>query len=197
MTLILASQSASRRAMLDAAGVAFDVLPAHIDEASVKSELLKDGADARAIGKTLAIEKALSVSRANPGRLVLGTDSIVSVGDELFDKPVSRGDAAAHLRRFSGRMMTLDSSAALARDGEIVDWRSDDAHLEVRVLSEAFIERYLTEEWPAIAACVGCFRIEGVGVQLFECVTGSHFTILGMPLLPVLAMLREQGVMPS
>jgi septum formation protein len=94
-------------------------------------------------------------------------------------------------------VMVLDSAAVLVRDGAMVDWTSDDARLEVRALSEAFITAYLGSEWPAIAGCVGCFRIEGRGVQLFENIIGSHFTVLGMPLLPVLDFLRRHGVMPS
>ncbi len=197
MTLILASQSASRRAMLDAAGVPHEAIPAHVDEAGIRDDLLAKGQDARAIARALAESKALFVSKAHPGRWVLGGDSIVSIGGKLYEKPQSRADAAAHLREFSGQLMKLDSAAVLARNGIVVDWVSDDAHLEVRDLSDDFIETYLDAEWPAIAGCVGCFRIEARGVQLFDLITGSHFTVLGMPLLPVLGRLRAHGVLPS
>jgi septum formation protein len=192
--LILASQSLSRCAMLDAAGVTYEAIPAHVDEAALTAALLVKGQGSREIARALATAKALHVSAANPGRVVLGSDSIVSLDGALFEKPRSRDDAAAHLRAFSGRLMLLDSAAVLARDGVVIDWTSDDARLEVRALSEDFITTYLDAEWPAIAACVGCFRIEARGVQLFERITGSHFTVLGMPLLPVLGFLRRHGV---
>ena len=125
---------------------------------------------------------------------MLGGDSVVAVEGRLFDKPVDRADAAEHLRAFSGRTMTLVSAAVLARDGRAV-WRHlDTARLDVRPLSDGFIDWYLEREWPAVAGCVGCFRSEGLGVQLFERMEGSHYTILGLPLLPLLAQLRRMGV---
>lgn len=192
--IVLASGSASRRDMLTAARVPFEIITAAVDEGAIKDQLASLGAGPREIALELAKAKALAVSALHPERLVLGGDSIVSAANRMFDKPVSRDNAAEHLRLFSGTIITLDSAAALAKDGEVIDWRSDDARLEVRDLSDAFISTYLDAEWPAIAACVGCFRIEAQGVQLFECITGSHFTILGMPLLPVLEMLRKQDV---
>jgi septum formation protein len=195
--LILASQSASRRAMLSAAGVDFEPIPSEVDEGAIKAELVARGQTPRDIALALATEKALVVSKAYPGRWTLGSDSIVSVTGEIYDKPCSRAEAADHLRRFSGQMMLLDSAAVLARDGSVIEWTSDDATLEVRTLSDDFIEDYLAEEWPAISGCVGCFRIEGLGIQLFDYVTGSHFTVLGMPLLPVLEHLRKHGMLAS
>jgi len=191
--LILASQSASRRAMLDAAGVAHQAIPAHVDERAIEAAL----ADAPApdIALALAEAKALAVSAQHPGALVLGSDSLVVVGDRRFDKPASRDDAADHLRFFSGKPMELHSAAALARDGAIVWHHADLARLHVRPLSEAFIAAYLDAEWPEVSYCVGVFRIEALGVQLFERIDGNHFTVLGMPLLPVLGALREQGVL--
>lgn len=194
--LILASASASRRAMLEAAGITFDVIPATIDEVALTKARLANGEAPRAIARALAEAKALALSAAHPGRWVVGSDSMVSVAGRLFDKPRSRTEAAAHLLAFSKQEMLLDSSVVLARDSVVVDAASDDARLGVRSLSDAFIKQYLDAEWPAIAACVGCFRIEGRGVQLFETTIGSHFTILGLPLLPLLAMLRNHAVMP-
>lgn len=189
--LVLASQSGSRRAMLDAAGVAFEACPAHVDERAIETGLA--GSPPDAIALALAEAKALAVSGNRPGALVLGSDSLVQVGSRRFDKPASRDDAAAHLRFFSGQAMELHSAAALARDGQVV-WRHGEvARLQVRPLSEHFIEGYLAREWPAVAGCVGVFRIEGLGVQLFEAIEGSHFTVLGMPLLAVLGALREFG----
>ncbi len=195
--LILASASASRRNMLTAAGVAYDVYPAEVDESAIKERLLKEGKEPRAIARDLAYAKALAVSAIHPERWILGGDSVVSVGGQIYDKPVSRKDAAKHLRDFSGKLMTLDSSAAIACGGRVIDWVCDDAHLEVRSLCEETIARYLDLEWPAIAGCVGCFRIEALGVNLFEVITGSHFTVLGMPLLPVLGLLRKHGIIAS
>ena len=193
MTLVLASSSAIRRAMLDAAGVEHDIEAADIDEAAVKAS----GGEPAALALELAQAKAVAVSARRPEDWVIGSDSVVSVGGRLFGKPADRGQAAEHLRAFSGQAMRLTSAVALARDGE-VDWsHCETAILQVRELSEVFIAGYLTSEWPAVSHCVGVFRLEGPGVQLFESVDGNHFTILGMPLLPVLGALRERGLLPS
>jgi septum formation protein len=198
MTLVLASQSASRRAMLDAAGVPHEAVAALVDEASAKESLVAGGSSARDLSDALAELKALKVSRMVPTALVLGGDSIVALDDgSLLDKPESRDQAADHLRRMSGRTHDIFSAAVIAENGHPV-WRHvDRARLHVRPLSEAFIAQYLDQEWPAIAGCVGCFRIEGPGVQLFTRTEGSQFTILGMPLLPILDFLRVRGVLTS
>ena len=191
MSLILASQSASRRAMLEAAGIAFEPIPAQLDERALEAGLSEVAPGEVALA--LAEAKALALSANHPGRLVLGSDSLVEVDGRRFDKPASRDDAAAHLRFFSGKVMQLHSAAALARDGAVI-WRHGAlAQLRVRALSEQFITSYLGHEWPAVGACVGVFRIEARGVQLFEAIEGDHFTVLGMPLLPVLGALREHG----
>lgn len=193
--MILASASASRRSMLEAAGVLFDAVPARIDERALEAEMTD--AEPAEIAQALAAAKAAAVSADHPGDWVLGSDSLVEVAGRRFDKPESRQEAAEHLRFFSGKMMTLHSAAALARGGRI-DWvDSDFARLVVRELSEDFISTYLATEWPAVASCVGVFRIEGMGVQLFERVSGDHFTVLGMPLFPVLAAMRERRVIAS
>lgn len=186
--IILASQSASRKAMLDAAGVCFEARGSDVDEAAIKRELI--GVPATEIALILAEAKALAVSIGAPGRLVLGGDSLVEVCGRLFDKPVTREDAASHLAFFSGQTMQLHSAAALIRDG-VTLWRHvETAKLRVRALSSPFIQSYLESEWPAVSACVGVFRIEARGVQLFDTIDGSHFTVLGMPLLALLAALR-------
>lgn len=191
--LILASKSASRRAMLEAAGIAFECAPADLDERALEAGLVGVASDAVALA--LAEAKALAVARDHPGRLVLGSDSLVEVGGRRFDKPASRADAEAHLRFFSGKTMQLHSAAALARDGAIVWRHAATAKLRIIGLSDAFIASYLDHEWPAVAGCVGVFRIEGRGVQLFQSIEGDHFTVLGMPLLAVLGALRELGVL--
>lgn len=191
MTLVLASKSASRRAMLDAAGIGYESVPADVDERALEAALV--GAAPETVALALAEAKALAVSDARPGSLVLGSDSLVEVAGRRFDKPASRENAAEHLRFFSGKVMRLHSAAALARDGAIV-WRHGAlAKLHVRELSDSFIHSYLDREWPAVAGCVGVFRIEDRGVQLFEAIEGDHFTVLGMPLLAVLGALRELG----
>lgn len=198
MRLVLASQSASRRAMLDAAHVPYEAVAAQVDEATAKETLLASGTSPRDLADALAELKALKVSRLAPTALVLGSDSLVALADgNILDKPTSRDEAADHLRRMSGATHDLYSAAVMAEQGQPV-WRFvDRAKLHVRTLSDAFIEEYLNLEWPAISGCVGCFRIEGPGVQLFSRLDGSQFTILGMPLLPVLDYCRTRGVLQS
>lgn len=196
MSLVLASQSASRRAMLSAAGVAFDATFAGVDEDAAKVALRhlapRDLADA------LAELKAVKVSARMPGHLVLGSDSMVVLEDgTILDKPVDRADAAAHLRAMSGKRHDLWSAAVIAENAQPI-WRHvERAKMHVRPLSDAFIETYLDAEWPAIAGCVGCYRIEGPGAQLFTRIEGSQFTVLGMPLLNVLDFLRVRGELPA
>lgn len=193
MPLILASSSAIRRHMLDAAGVEYEAIPSRVDEAAIKTQL--DEAEQVALG--LAEAKALDVSRSRPDDWTAGSDSVVSVDGQLFDKPSSRENAAEHLRIFSGKEMQLTSAVALARGGE-VDWsHAETAKLRVRPLSDAFIESYLAAEWPDVGYCVGVFRLEGRGIQIFSSIEGNYFTILGMPLLPLLGALRERRLLPS
>lgn len=193
MPLVLASSSAIRRAMLDAAGVAHAAVPAGVDEDAVKQRLKEPGE----IALELARAKAAEVSRTRPGDWVIGSDSVVSVDGRLFHKPADRTAAAEHLRFFSDKAMRLTSAVALARGG-VADWdHAETATLQVRHLSDAFIADYLGREWPEVGFCVGVFRMEGPGVQLFSAIQGDHFTILGMPLLPLLAALRDRGVLMS
>ncbi|WP_022684709.1 Maf family protein [Sphingomonas phyllosphaerae] len=194
--LILASQSASRTAMLSAAGVPFSAEPAYADEAALKEAMA--GRHPRDIADALAELKALKVSARHPGHLVLGSDSLAVLDDgTILDKPASRDEARDHLARMSGKRHDLVSAAVIAENGQAV-WRIvDKAKMFVRTLSPEFIETYLDAEWPAIASCVGCYRIEGPGAQLFARIDGSQFTVLGMPLLPVLDYLRVRQVLPT
>ncbi len=195
LPLILASRSASRRAMLAAAGVAHEAVPAAIDERAIEADMA--GAAPADIALALALAKAAAVATDYPTALVLGSDSLVVVEGRRFDKPRSLEEAGEHLRFFSGKPMELHSAAALVQGGAC-RWRHASlASLQVRCLSEAFIAQYLALEWPAIGQTVGCFRIEGPGVQLFEHIAGDHFTVLGMPLLAVLGALRAEGVLPA
>lgn len=187
--LILASQSQSRKAMLEAAGVAFEARPAAIDERALEQGLRN--LPPEEIARTLAREKALAIATPDQPRWVLGSDSLIVVNGRRFDKPASRENAAEHLRAFSGQDMYLYSAAAVAREGHVKFDCCDCAILHVRTLSDEFITQYLEAEWPAVAGCVGVFRIEGRGVQLFESIEGDHFTVLGMPLFKVLGALRQ------
>ena len=196
MRLVLASGSATRRAMLTAAGVPFTAQSPGVDEDAAKAALA--GATPRDLSDALAELKALKVSARTPGALVLGSDSVVILADgSLLNQPASREEAADHLRRMSGTRHELWSAAVIAEDGRPV-WRHVEvARMFVRPLSDAFISQYLDAEWPAISGCVGCYRFEGPGVQLFSRVEGSQFTILGLPLLPLLGYLRERGILPA
>lgn len=191
MTLVLASASAIRRAMLESAGVDVEVVAAAVDETTVKSAHRGDDC---ALARQLAEAKALDVAARLSGKWVIGGDSVVSVDGRRYGKPASRDEAAAHLRAFSGKTMILSSAAALARDSRL-DWsHAESVKLAVRQFSDTFIHNYLEREWPAVGGCVGVFRMEGPGVQLFDRVNGSHFTVLGLPLLPLLGALRERGL---
>jgi septum formation protein len=192
MSLILASNSQIRREMLEHAGLSFEVRSPDFDE-----EALKTGGDrGELLARRLAEGKAVSIL-ANSDDWVIGSDSTISVDGTRFSKPKNRDQAVAHLRSFSGRTMLLSSAVALAKQGQ-VDWsHAETARLRVRPLSEGFIQSYLDLEWPEVGYCVGVFRMEGRGITLFEEVEGSHFTILGMPLLPLLGALRARGLMPS
>ena len=194
MPLILASTSAIRRAMLDQAGVAYEVVPPTVDETAL--EAAYEGQDFE-LALALAQAKAEEVSGRRHDDWVIGGDSVISVEGRRFTKPGSRDEAAEHLRSFSGRAMRLVSAVALARNGAVAWNHIADAVLQVRPLSDEFIHAYLDAEWPEVAYCVGVFRMEGRGVTLFDEVEGDHFTILGMPLLPLLGALREFGLTPS
>ena len=191
--LILASGSSIRRKMLEDAGLEFEVVRPDVDEERSKAGKTEPSK----IARELAQAKALAVSASRPGNWVIGSDSVVAAGGRLFNKPASREEAAEHLRFFSGKPMLLTSSVALARDGE-VDWSHvGTAELMVRDLSDDFIDAYLQMEWPEVGYTVGVFRMEGPGIQLFDSVVGDHFTILGMPLIPLLQALRERGMLQS
>ena len=189
MPLILASTSAIRREMLDSAGIEYRAVQPQVDEEELKLGL----AGASDIAERLAGAKAVSVT----GEWVIGSDSVVSCGGRLFSKPRDREDAAEHLRFFSGKAMLLTSAVALATGGTL-DWSHvETARLWVRRLSDSFVAGYLDAEWPEVGYTVGVFRLEGRGVQLFDRIEGDHFTILGMPLLPLLGALRERGLIAS
>ena len=196
--IVLASQSPARRAMLSAAGVAHDAVPAHVDEDGVTAGLLAEGSSPERIADALAELKAVKISRKLPGVLVLGADSVVVTADGiLIAKPETRAGAESQLRQLAGTTHRLISAAVIAENGTPI-WRAGGSvRLTMRALSEAFIAEYLDAEGDAVLGCVGCYRIEGLGAQLFTRVEGDQFTVRGLPLLAVLDYLRVRGVLAA
>lgn len=195
MRLILASQSAGRRKILANAGIAHDVMTAPCDEDAEKATLKASGADARALALGLAEAKAMATSEACPGALILGCDQTLALEDgTMFDKARTLDEQAEHLRQLSGKTHSLFAAIVAVRDGERL-WRHvGEARMTMRPLSDAFIADYLAQEGEDLLSGVGGYRVEGRGIQLFERIEGSHFNIIGLPLLPLLAFLREAGV---
>jgi septum formation protein len=191
--LILASASRSRQAMLKAAGVDFMVQAASIDERALATDLLSKGKDAGAIALALAEQKAIAISRQNPGDLVLGGDSVLALEGELINKSPDLASLRAELRRLSGKTHFLISAAALAQGGQVIWRHMASARMTMRTLSDAFLDDYLAREGEALLGSVGGYHFEGLGAQLFESAEGDYFSILGLPLLPVLNELRAQG----
>lgn len=191
--LILASASPHRRRLLQAAGLAFDVVPAGIDEAALKRALAAEGADALKVAGRLAGAKAQAVSTEHRDAVVIGADQVLDCEGQWFDKPGNLGNARAQLLRLRGRAHHLHSGVALARRGAIVWQSADTAALVMRQFSDAFLDRYLAEAGGAIWGTVGAYEIEGIGIQLFAAVHGDCSTIIGLPMLPLLAELRARG----
>lgn len=197
MRLLLASQSQTRRQMLEAAGVRFETVSAPLDEEEAKAGLTAAGFEPRDTAEMLAELKAKSVA-AGPDALVIGADQVLELDDgTMFSKPGSREEALAQLRLLSGATHYLHSAAVVVEGGERVWGDTETVAMDVRPLSEDFLQAYLDAEYEAVRFNVGCYRIEGMGAQLFEEVTGSHFAILGLPLLELLHYLRERGMLKS
>lgn len=195
--VVLASGSATRQAMLRAAAVPFTVDVAAVDETTVLESFQAEGAKARDAADALAELKALRVSARHQGALVIGADQILSLNGRFFTKPGTVDAARQQLRALRGKTHTLSSAAVVARDGSAI-WRVvREATLTMRDLSDAFIDDYLAKGGPALLAGVGAYQIEGLSVQLFSRIDGDHFTILGLPLLPLLDMLRTNGVLKT
>jgi septum formation protein len=191
--LILASQSRARQALLANAGIGFEAVTAEIDERAVQqaSGLSAPGQ----IASLLACEKALSVSARQPGKFVIGADQTLALGERLFSKPAGRAQAAEQLRALAGQRHELHSAVAVARDGKILFEAVAIAGMTMRRLGEAEIDVYLDEAGDAVTSSVGAYQLEGLGVHLFERIDGDHFTILGLPLLPLLAFLRSERLL--
>jgi septum formation protein len=193
LPLILASQSRARQVLLANAGIAFEAIPAEINEREIQraSGLAAPGE----IASHLARQKALWVSSRQPGRIVVGADQTLALGKQLFSKPGGRAQAADQLRTLAGNHHELHSAVAVARDGKTLFETVSVARMTMRQLNEAEIDAYLDEAGSVVTTSVGAYQLEGLGIHLFERIEGDHFTILGLPLLPLLAFLRAEGLL--
>ena len=193
--LLLASQSAGRAAMLRSAGLDFETTAAHVDEEALTAALQAEGQSARNIADALAEAKAIKISSRLPGVIVLGADSTLALDDgTMLTKPETPDDAARQLARMAGARHRLFSAVVAAQGGAPV-WRAiGETKLWMRPLSDGFIADYVARHWDSIRWTVGCYEIEGAGVTLFERVEGDPWTIIGMPMLPLLAWLRTAGL---
>jgi septum formation protein len=191
--LILASQSRARQMLLANTGIAYEAIPADIDERTIQHRSgLRLAGDVAAL---LALEKARAVAASHAGRIVLGADQTLALGEKLFDKPAGRAEASEQLRALSGKTHELHSAIALIGAGEILGQRVAVARLTMRCLTEAQIEKYLDTAGAAVTTSVGAYQLEGLGVHLFDRIEGDHFTILGLPLLTLLPMLRDHALL--
>lgn len=189
--LVLASSSPFRRMLMENAGLTFEAHAAHIDERAIEAPLEQSGATPDEVALVLAQAKADDVSRRFTGALIIGSDQTMSLGSQVFHKPKDMDDAAKHLRILAGRTHRLNSAIAIVRDEEVL-WRHvAHAELTMRPLTDDFITRHLQRVGTQALASVGAYQLEGEGIQLFEKIDGDYFTILGLPMLPLLAKLRE------
>jgi septum formation protein len=191
--LILASQSPARQSLLTNAGVPFEAIPAEIDERAIQCA---SGLSLPSqVAALLAREKAVSVSLRHPGQFVVGADQTLALGERLFSKPAGRAQAVAQLRALAGQTHELHSATAVARDGEILFEDVSIARMTMRPLDDVAISAYLDAAGEAVTTSVGAYQLESLGVHLFDRIEGDHFTILGLPLLPLLKFLRSQGLL--
>ncbi|MBK3661676.1 septum formation protein Maf [Bradyrhizobium diazoefficiens] len=188
--LVLASQSGARKMLLANAGLEFDAVTADIDERGIQAA--SKLSNPREIGLLLAREKAKAVSAHRPGSYVIGADQTLALGDRLFNKPAGRVQALAQLRDLAGQSHELNSAVAVAHDGKIIFEDVSVARMTMRQMSEAELSAYLDAAGDAVTTSVGAYQLEGLGIHLFERIEGDHFTILGLPLLPLLAFLRSE-----
>ena len=192
--LILASSSASRQMLMRNAGLTFSAIPADIDERALDEQLEKNGAKPEEVALELAKAKALAVSALHPQALVLGCDQTMALGARVYHKPKNMAEAEAHLLSLSGKVHRLNSAAVLARGGDVVWQTISSAELLVRTLSAEFVSRHLQRVGEKALSSVGAYQLEGEGIQLFTSIEGDYFTILGLPLLPLLMKLRDMDV---
>ncbi|WP_094462557.1 Maf family protein [Pannonibacter phragmitetus] len=193
MTLVLASGSSIRATLLRNAGLDFAVDPAGVDEREIERPLLEAGAEPQEIALVLGKAKALDVALRRPGDLVIGADQVLGLGSTRFTKPADLAAARAQLALLAGKTHELHSSVVVAKGGEVLWSHLSTARLQMRVLSDAELDVYLAMAGSAALSSVGCYQLEGLGIRLFDGIEGDYFTILGLPLLPLLGFLREKG----
>jgi septum formation protein len=179
---------------LRAAGIVFEVEPSNLDESAIKAEMAETGADATELASALAVAKAELVSSRRPGVAVIGTDQVLEYNGQCFDKPGNREEAKRHLRMLGGRTHRLVSGVCVIREGDVLWSHAETARLTMRPFSDEFLAAYLDAAGPEAWESVGGYRLEGLGAQLFERIDGDHFTIQGLPLLPLLRFLRRKGM---
>ena len=197
MALILASESQIRRQLLEHAGLTIECKPARVDESAVKKVMFEEGAKPLHMAEVLAELKSVRVSTKYPGSLVLGADQVLECGGKVFGKPRTMSDARARLIDLSSAWHSLPTMAVISLDGKPI-WRAGATpRLKMRDLSPGFIDNYLSKAGEDVLSSVGAYQVEGLGVQLFEAIEGDYFSILGLPLLPVLNFLRVRGAMPQ
>ena len=195
--IFLASASEIRLQLLRAAGIPVEACPARIDEDTIRAAMLAEGATPRDLADTLAEMKARKIAEKNPAALILGCDQVLEMNRRLFAKPESVDDARDQLRIMRCQTHRLLSAAVLFENGEPV-WRHvGEARLTMRAFSDAYLDDYLARNWPSIRHAVGCYKLEEEGIRLFSAVEGDHFTILGLPLLPLLSYLATRGLIPA
>lgn len=195
--LVLASKSAARAAMLEAAGVTVALSPADIDERAFDEAWSREGHGPDIVARLLAEEKARAVSRHHPGAVVIGADQTLALGSRRFSKPADIAEARANLASLRGATHHLHSGVALVKNGATLFATVSSAAMTMRPFSDAFLDAYLARLGDRVLSSVGCYQLEGEGIQLFDRIEGDYFTILGMPLLPLLAALRHQDLLAS
>ncbi|MGC4409141.1 septum formation inhibitor Maf [Rhizobium rosettiformans] len=192
--LILASGSTARQMLLKNAGLDFVAIPATVDERAIEDNLPLAGRDPVSVARHLALAKATNVSERSPGAFVIGCDQTMSLGNRIFHKAASLDEARQTLISLRGKAHFLNSAVCLVRDGELLWSDVTKACMQVRDFSDEFLDGYIERNGKSILSSVGCYQLEGEGVQLFDAIAGDYFTILGLPLLPLLAALREHEI---
>lgn len=195
MTLVLASKSKARITMLKNAGVSFECIPADIDEEKIIADMVKNGASTGNIALSLSRAKAMTVSQNNPGAYIIGSDQLLSMDDIIYSKAKNKKEAIERLQEFQGKEHYLTSGVCVVKNGEDIWHKTDAAALKMKPMDSQAIEKYSEIAGSDLTDCVGCYALEGVGVRLFESIRGDFFTILGMPLLPLLNFLDREGAL--